>query len=219
MHDRHKTRRRMLKILGSTVAVSALAGCTSEDDSSSGGDSTDNGNANQNQNENPTSTATATETQESEPTPSPTATESEESKLTHEMNSKFVVGSGAKKMQYIVTGAEFLEKIEGEYETYEPSGIFLRVDFKYKNVGEESLSLSTEVFQALSPEGNTYSIDTDVQFMMENDFSFEQVNPELGGEGFALFDVPTGKDSWRLQVNPAGMFSNADSHKVKLTVE
>lgn len=197
MRDDNSARRTFLKsatVLGSGVLI---AGCT-------GDGPKDSGDTNNNQENNDDPTATATET--------------EESSTSHEMGETFSVGEGEKMMQYTVKKSEFAEKLSSEYSEYEPSGVFLVVTISYKNVGSETIDLTTRAFKALSPEKNEYDVHRDTQFALDDTISIEQVNPELGGEGQLIFDVPTGKDSWRIMFKPAGIFSGAEPHTVTLDV-
>jgi len=163
-----------------------------------------------------TATATATETPTPEPTPTatprPTATPVD---TTHSMNEAFVVGDGARQVQYAVTGFGTRGAVGGQYGA-EASGVFAILNINVQNVGNESFNLSSNVFTLVDVQKREYDVDTDAMIYMEDSIIFEQVNPGLELQGTIAFDVPTDQQAPRLRIDPAGVFSTAQEHYVNL---
>lgn len=191
-----KTTRRT--VLASVPAL-LLAGCSS--DSSTDDAQNDAGdNADESQ-DSPTE----------EPTESPTATPEPSLGI----GDSFQVGDGDKKMEYTVNSFNFADKIESEYSTKEPSGVYAFVEITMKNVGKESISLTSNAFKLLSPEDAEYEADIEGMTYHEDGLSIEQMHPDLSKSGVLVFDVAPDK-SYRLQVSPAGVFSGAEPKLVEL---
>lgn len=146
-----------------------------------------------------------------------TATPTAEPIPRHDMNEPFVVGSGAKRVEYTVTNATTTERVGGSFgETAD--GVFVVVALEITNVGDESFDLSSNVFHLVDSQGREYDTDTEAVIRAENGLSYEQVNPDLTITGVVIFDVPSDQTGRQLRVDPAGIFSGAESHYVRLSV-
>lgn len=194
---------------GFVVAAGALlAGCTGESETGSddSGGSSGGGDANQQE-----STSEATDT----PEPTPTATSTPSGPPTHEIGESFTVGDGERAVRYTVREMAATDEVGGEVLSETADGTFLVVRLSMENVGDESFNVSSNLFQAVNSEGQTFDVDTDALTVLgESALVFEQVNPGLSTEGRIVFDVPAGE--YELEVAPAGFASTATPHRVEL---
>jgi hypothetical protein len=193
--------RRQFLASSAVVAVTSLAGCSGEDDSntSNGGDANNNGESG------------------SEPT-----TEEQQS-VTHEMGESFTVGEGAQSIRYTVNEYSTIEDYIGSGPDLgsTPDGIFIVVNLDMENVGDESLDITTNHLKLIDQEDRTFEADTEASIYAEQDsrisaepISFDQLQPGLSVTRAVVFDVPSG--TYRFAAEPAGIFSNADTHYVPL---
>lgn len=141
----------------------------------------------------------------------------------HDIGESFTVGSGAKSIRYRVTKAILFEEAIGSSMVYtEPDGVFVCVILEMENVGDETLDISTRHLKLVDGEGRTFEADTEALSYATNDgrieaepIMFDQLQPGLRVTRSVIYDVPTGQ-GYVLLVEPAGMFSNAESHFVPL---
>ncbi|MDL0134968.1 DUF4352 domain-containing protein [Halobacterium salinarum] len=180
------------------MAMTALAGCSGDgtDDANNGGDGGGDS---------------------SEPT-----TEEQQS-LTHEMGESFTVGEGAQSIQYTVNDYSTIDDYIGSGpdigET--PDGTFVVVNLDMENVGDESLDISTNNLKLIDQEDRTFEADTGAGIYAGQDsrisaesITFDQLQPGLSVTRAVIFDVGSGE--YRFAAEPAGVFSNADTHYVPL---
>lgn len=167
----------------------------------------------------PTAEATAAPPAEStpEPTPAPTAqpTATPESGTSHAIGESFQVGSGAQAIQYTVASASTTDHVGQGSFGEDADGTFVVVELQMTNVGDESLDLSTTPFRLVDSQGREFEVDTDALIYLDDAIVFEQLNPGLEKRGLIVFDVPAGSE-YRLRIDPAGLFSGAESHTVTL---
>ena len=169
------------------------------------------------------STPTATQVPASTATPPPPATPSLSPSPTpsnsHTVGESFTVGSGAQSIEYMVASASVTDHVGTESFGEDADGIFVVVELRMTNVGNESLDLSTAPFRMVDSQGREFEVDTGALVYLEDAIVFEQLHPGLEKRGQIVFDVAAG-DTYRLRIDPAGMFSGAESHTVEIgTVE
>jgi hypothetical protein len=180
------------------VAVTALAGCSSDESGDSGGSGSDSNGG-------------------SDP-----ETEGQQA-VTHEIGESFTVGEGAQSIQYTVNDYSTIDDYIGSGpdvgET--PDGTFLVVNLDMENVGDESLDISTNFLKLVDGEDRTFEADTGAGIYAEQDsrisaepITFDQLQPGLSVTRSIIFDLPSG--TYRFAAEPAGVFSNADTHYVPL---
>jgi len=192
-------RRSFLAVAGS-VGLTSLAGCSGEgDDGGSDGSGGGGGGSGG----------------ESTPTPEQT--------LTHDIGDSFVVGEGAQSIEYTVNGYETIEDYIGPGPEIgsSPDGIFAVVNLDLENVGDESLDLTSRNLQLIDDQDRMFEADTEASVYAGQDsrieadaITFDQLQPGLSVTRSVIYDVPSG--TYRLAVEPAGVFSNADTHYVPL---
>lgn len=152
-----------------------------------------------------------------ETTPTNTATETETEttaqETRHGPDETFTVGSGDKSLQYTV-------RPDGLYENVgisEANGIFFVVELDIKNVGNESVTLSSDMYNLVNEDGQEFDPSTSAMAQMENSLLFEQLNPGVDVTGHIPFDIPRqGEHAYALVIEPAGALSLAESHIVEL---
>lgn len=190
------------------VGLAALAGC-------SGGDTDGGGSGSSGDENTPTPTST--------PTPTATSTSTPEQTLTHEMGEVFTVGDGERSIEYTVEDFTSIDDYIGQSEDFgsTPDGIFAVVTLTLENVGDESIDITTRHLKLADQEDRTFEADTEASVYAGQDdrigaepISFDQLQPGLSVTRSVVYDVPTG--TYRLAVEPAGIFSNADTHYVPL---
>lgn len=193
-------------------AAVGIAGCAggdsggSSDGSSGGGDGNSDGG-----NSGGGGQSTATET----PEPTPTATPTPSGPPTHQVGESFTVGDGARSVRYTVQETGTAQEVGADVVAEEADGTFLLVSLTLENVGDESFNVSSNLFQAVNAEDQSYDVDTEALTVLgDSALIFEQVNPGLSTEGQIVFDVPAGE--YRLRVEPAGFASTASAHVVEL---
>lgn len=202
--------RRAFIALVSTGGAAALAGCAGGESSGSDGGGSGDSDGGGGGNEDETATATATET------------ESQES-LTHEVGESFVVGEGAQSIEYTVNETSIIEDYIGTSAQYgaSPDGTFVVVNLDLENVGDESLDITTNFLKLADQEDRTFDADTEAGVQAGSDsritadpITFDQLQPGLSVTRAVIFDVPSGE--YRFVAEPAGVFSNADTHSVPI---
>jgi hypothetical protein len=159
-----------------------------------------------------------TPTVDQTPDPTPTAQPTAESAPTHTQGESFVVGSGEQRVRYRVTGATTADQVGGSDFGAEASGEFVILSLQIENVGQESFDLSSRVFRLIDSQGREYETDNEAGVYLEDSIEYEQLNPGLTVEGRIVFDVPTEQQGRMLQIEPAGVFSGAEPHLVRLEV-
>jgi hypothetical protein len=183
--------------------VAALAGCSGGGDGSSS-DSGDESSGDE--------TATEIETEAEQ-----------EQSLTHEIGESFTVGEGAQSIEYTVNDAITIEDYIGSSEDVgsTPDGTFVVVNLDLENVGDESLDISTNFLKLADQEDRIFDADTEAGIYADQDsaisaepITFDQLQPGLSVTRAVIFDVPSG--TYRFAAEPAGVFSNADTHYVPL---
>jgi len=180
----------------STAAVTALAGCAGSEAPPASSDS------------------------EAAP-PEETATDEQETR-THAIGESFVVGDGAQSIRYRVVSYEVIEDYIFDPDFGEtPDGVFVAVILEMENVGEESLTISSEILQLADAQDRQFDADTLASIYAEQDprvdvegITFDQLQPGLTVTRAIVFDVPPG--TYRFVAEPAGVFSGADEHAVPL---
>lgn len=194
-------RRKVLATLGSVGTTVALAGCSgdTEDnpDNSGSGDNTDSEGGS-----------------------------GGDSRPTHEVGDTFTVGSGESTVEYTVNSVSSHTELGGEFTSEEPNGIFLVVQLEMTNQTDETIDVSSNHLKAIDSDENQFDADAGASVYVESDpeieaegISFEQLNPGLSTSGAVVFDVAPG-DSYRLLVEPVGLFSSAEANLVELgTIE
>lgn len=186
-------RRGFVKALG----IGLLAGCTEQTESPPGTDSRPN----------PTQAAAETPT----PTPTPNRT-------VHELGEEFVVGGGGQKIRYRVGSPGFGSRVGGEYVGETADGVFMVVPMELVNVGDETFHVSSNLYTLIDEEEREYAPDSAAMTVVDEAISFaEQLDPGVPKVGVIIFDIPPKSGvSFKLRIDPAGLFSTSDSHYVKL---
>jgi hypothetical protein len=139
------------------------------------------------------------------------------------MGESFTVGEGAQSIRYTVNEYSTIEDYIGSGPDLgsTPDGIFVVVNLDMENVGDESLDITTNHLKLIDQEDRTFEADTEASIYAEQDsrisaepISFDQLQPGLSVTRAVVFDVPSG--TYRFAAEPAGIFSNADTHYVPL---
>jgi hypothetical protein len=140
----------------------------------------------------------------------------------HNVGDTFTVGDGDKQIEYTVTGWETYDFISGPIELQEPDGRYVVITMTIKNVGNESVRLSSNEFTLLDSQNREFDADTRAMTYLDSDgriqadaINFQQVQPGLETSGAIVFDVGPG-DEYKLQIEPAGALSTADPQYVEL---
>lgn len=202
MLNSDRIERRDLVVGLSTAGVIGLAGCASGE--SSAGDA-DGSNAGEE-----TSEAT------------PTETASSESETQHDVGEAFTVGSGEKSIRYVVEEATLARAIGTSSVNVEADGLFLIVILNMENTGDKSIDITSRHLRLVDSQGREFEADTEANTYISQDsrfdvdgILFEQLQPGLEQTRAVAFDVAT-EESYALMVDPAGVFSNAETHYVAL---
>lgn len=137
---------------------------------------------------------------------------------THESGDTFEVGDGDQTIAYTVTNARTGSSVGGQFISEEADGQFIVIDVSMENRGSEPVDISSNQFKLVDGEGNTYEPDTDAMITVDNSVVFEELSPDVSQDGVVVFDVPSGKSGWKLQIEPAGFGSGATKHRVNIDV-
>ena len=201
--------RRQFLVSSGAVGMTALAGCSGDENSDTDGSesSDDDGGG-----------------EESGSDGSEPGSENEEQQsVTHEIGETFTVGDGAQSIQYTVNDYSTIEDYIGSGPELgsTPDGIFLVVNLEMENIGDETLDITTNFLKLIDQEDRTFDADTEAGIYAGQDsrisaepISFDQLQPGLSVTRAVVFDVPSG--TYRFAAEPAGIFSNADTHYVPL---
>lgn len=203
-------KRRQFIVSSSVAGVTALAGCSGDTDTT-GGESDEGGGQSE-----------GSSSDESDSSQDESSTE-EQQTLTHELGKSFTVGDGAQSIQYTVNDYSTIEDYIGPDPDLgsTPDGIFLVVNLDMENVGDETIDISTNFLKLVDQEDRTFDADTEAGIYADQDqrisadpITFDQLQPGLSVTRAVIFDVPSG--TYRFAAEPAGIFSNADTHYVPL---
>ena len=190
-------RRTYLALLGMTT----LAGCGRS------GDGGDEPTAADGEAEVPAATAEPTHTTESAP-----------ANTQHEVGESFTVGSGDQTMQYTVTDVSTTDSVGGEYGA-EADGQFVVIMMELINNANESFSISSDLYTLTDSQGREYDVDTVGVSYFDDGIIFEQVDPDVSITGTIVFDTPADQTDRVLEIQPASLFSAAETHTVRLNNE
>lgn len=199
--------RRQFIVTSGVIGISALAGCSGDSTDDGGNGGSDGGN-------NGGSSDGGDDGSDGG---------DEQQTLTHDIGESFTVGDGAQEIEYTVNDYSIIEDYIGSGPDLgsTPDGIFLVVNLDMENVGDESLDISTNFLKVIDDEDRTFDADTEAGIYAEQDsrisaepISFDQLQPGLSVTRSVVFDVPSG--TYRFAAQPAGIFSNADTHYVPL---
>jgi len=157
------------------------------------------------------------------PTPTPTTTGDPKQSLSHEIGESFTVGEGAQSVKYSVSGYSTIEDYVGSSPSIgsEPDGTFVVVTLTLENVGDETIDITTRHLKLADQQDRTFEADTEALIYADQDprieadpIAFDQLQPGLSVTRSVIYDVPSG--TYRLSVEPVGVFSGADTHYVPL---
>jgi len=135
---------------------------------------------------------------------------------THSVGETFRVGEGAKSIEYTITDVSVQDNVGSGITAEEADGVFVVIQIEMTNVGDESLSLSSNVFTLVDNQDRGYDTDSDAILAIEDNVIFEQLDPGVTKEGTLVFDVPQDQSGRELKIEPAGIFSDAKEHYVSL---
>jgi len=177
--------------MSGAVLTAGLAGCSEETSSGNGGG---NGNGNGNSDSTPT----------------------------HEIGESFTVGDGDQTVEYIVNSVNAYSEIGGQFTSEQASGVYAVVEMEMTNQSNETIDVSSSHLKLVNAQDQQFDASTGASIYAESDsriqaepISFEQLNPGLSTSGVVVFDVNPGA-TYDLLVNPVGIFSSANSHRVTL---
>jgi len=196
--------RRQFVVSSGAVGVTVLAGCSGDGNTGSG----DNNGGSENG---------GSDGSESD------STDDEQQSVTHEIGESFTVGDGAQSIRYTVNDYSIIEDYIGSGPDVgsTPDGVFLVVNLDMENTGDESLNITTNFLKLVDQEDRTFDADTEAGIYAGQDsrisaepISFDQLQPGLSVTRAVVFDIPPG--TYRFAAEPAGVFSNADTHYVPL---
>lgn len=142
--------------------------------------------------------------------------------LTHQIGDSFVVGSGEQSIEYTVVDTAVQESVGGETLGEDADGIYLVVILEMENVGDESFDISDRHLRAVDDQDRAFEADFEASAYADSDpridaegITYDQLNPGLSTTRAVIFDVSAGGE-YRLKIEPAGVFSDADEHYVPL---
>jgi hypothetical protein len=161
-------------------------------------------------------TAVPTDAAAGTATPTATATPTPDRSRNHTMDETFRVGSGEKTIEYTVTDVTTGRAIGNDVAGAEADGMFVAVEIRMTNVGDESLDISARPYRLVDGQGRSYETDSEAMVYADDAVVFEQLDPGLSKRGILIFDVPPDQSSRQLKIEPAGVFSTADPHYVRL---
>lgn len=220
--DESNTRRRNVVVGG----VYALAGCVGLASLGGGGDENGSGSGDGSGSDSGDSEDSSGSDESGGGTETATEVQSENEgvqSLTHEIGESFTVGDGAQSIEYTLNGAFAI----GDYIGADadlgstPDGTFVVVNLDLENVGDETLDISTNFMKLVDQEDRTFEADTEAGIYADQDsrvsadpITFDQLQPGLSVTRAVIFDV--GPGTYRFAAEPAGVFSNAETHYVPL---
>lgn len=140
----------------------------------------------------------------------------------HKVGESFAVGSGPKAIKYTVKNASLAREIGTSSISTEADGVFLVAILIMENIGDETIDVTSRHLRLIDSQDREFDADTGAAYYIDQDsrfntegITFEQLQPGLRQTRAIVFDVPSG-ESYALKVDPAGMFSAADTHYVAL---
>lgn len=144
------------------------------------------------------------------------AATTETREFNHSVGDTFTVGDGARIVEYTVTDARTTDTIGSGFSTEEADGVFVVVEVRMTNRGDESLDMSSSNFRLVDDQARSYETDRDAVFAVEDNVIYEQLDPGVTKRGVLVFDVPPEQSGRELEIRPAGIFSTAEEHYVDL---
>lgn len=140
----------------------------------------------------------------------------------HDVGERFTVGSGEKSIRYTVEEATLARSVGTSSFNTDADGLFLIVVLSMENVGDETIDITSRHLQVVDSEGREFDADTGANVYVSQDarfdaegITFEQLQPGIRQTRVVVFDVATNQ-SYALKIDPAGIFSGADTHYVGL---
>jgi len=144
------------------------------------------------------------QTNDTQATTTNTDSESTDPQLgeTHSVGSLEITPNDAFYVPGVTDEEGFLEE--------DPEGIFTVVRLTLRNSGSEPLDISTEWFQLLDEDNQTYAVDTDAVITLSTGLGYETLQPNLEMDRDIVFDVPQ-DDSvfWTLRIVENSLFDDS----------
>jgi hypothetical protein len=141
-------------------------------------------------------------------TQEPTTTE-------HTAGESFVVGTGATRLRYTVTGVNASDRIGGEF-GISADAQFVSVALIVTNVGENRTRLTFDRFALIDSRNQTYLPDQEATLFVDEAITARDLAPGATVRGVVVFDVPLNQRNHRLRVAPSNATSTAEAHYVEL---
>ncbi len=121
---------------------------------------------------------------------------------THSLGSLDITAYDAFYVQSVSSEEGFIEE--------HPEGIFTVVRLTLRNTGSKPLDISTEWFQLLDEDNQTYAVDTDAVLTVSTGLGYETLQPNLEMNRDIIFDVPQNDEMfWTLRVVEASLFDDS----------
>jgi len=164
-----------------------------------------------------TSTAVSTPTVTSGGTPTSTPTVTTRPQSTeHTLDESFVVGDGATRQRYVITGANRTDQVGGEFGVSADQE-FLVISLEVTNTGDNATRLTSDVFTLVDSEGQTYATDSQAMTFIDEALVLRRPSPGVSIKGVVIFDIPSERQGLRLRIEPVNSTSESDAHYVEIS--
>ncbi|MBU8906502.1 DUF4352 domain-containing protein [Desertibacillus haloalkaliphilus] len=125
----------------------------------------------------------------------------------------------AGELTYVANQIYAQDRIEGDFEVAETSGMFLIVDLDIMNNDNEARMIDSAMLKVIDANsGSTFDPDSTATRLASGGLSFflENVNPEFTVNGMVAFEVPDLDRPFILEVDSGMMFAGGDSQYIFL---
>ncbi|MGB3907581.1 MAG: DUF4352 domain-containing protein [Methanomethylovorans sp.] len=137
----------------------------------------------------------------------PTETKPAEATQTKPVEKVYAIGDRVEvgELAYTITGMRTAPMVGSNDFGARADGIFMIVDMKIENIGEESKTIDSSMMKAIDSQSRTFDSDNEAWAYLENNLFLKQVQPGLPATGQIVFDVPQG-EAFSVEVS-GGMWS------------
>lgn len=133
----------------------------------------------------------------------------------HQLGDSFQVGD----IEYTALDVRTTSAIGSGFTRTEADGIYVIVDMRMTNVGDEPTSISRSPISLIDGQDRTHDTSSDGMFTYEDTIGIfgEEANPGITHEGAVIFDVPTGQQERYLKVSQDPLFGEEEVAYVDLS--
>ncbi len=106
---------------------------------------------------------------------------------------------------YVIKKIWFRKTVGNSFANQRADGVFMLVKLTIKNITSSPKSISSGYFKIIDNEGNSYEPSAEAMMLLTglgyNTFAFKQLQPNIPSTGIVVFEVPTSRKKYYLQLS------------------